>query len=102
MHIYFPVSGRRSDVSASDTVADAGQLLVLRDPQDESEWQYLGNPEVATRTSLGEIVSRFLQDCTDAQGVIQPKQQVAATQLRDALLRAAQQIDDAVNKSAPR
>ena len=96
MHIYFPVTGRRADVADADAAADAGQMLVLRDTQDESEWQYLGNPEVAARTSLSEIVSRFIQDCRSADGAIDPAQRDAATQVRDALLRGATQIDEAL------
>ena len=38
MHIYFPVSGRRAGASDEPTqeqlAADAGQLMVLRDPID--------------------------------------------------------------------
>jgi len=65
MHIYFPVSGRRAgkeDATEAELAADAGQLLVLRDPEDESEWQYMGNTEVAPLTSLVDILSRFIQD----------------------------------------
>lgn len=96
MHIYFPVSRRRADHGDIDPAADAGQLLVLRDPQDESEWQYLGNPEVALRTTLSEVVARFIRDCSDTRGAIEPDQIVAALRLRDALLLAAGQIDDAL------
>lgn len=96
MHIYFPITGRRADMTDTDSTADAGQMLVLRDPQDESEWQYLGNPEVAARTSLSEIVSRFIQDCRTADGAIDPARRAAAMQVRGALLRAATQIDDAL------
>lgn len=102
MHIYFPISGRRVDVNDADATADAGQLLVLREPQDESEWQYLGNPEVAARTSLCEIVSRFIQDCRSAEGTIDPTQRAAAMQVRDALLQAAAQIDDALKDGKSR
>jgi len=102
MHIYFPVAGRRADVTDADTTADAGQMLVLRDPQDESEWQYLGNPEVAARTSLSEIVSRFIQDCRSADGAMDPAQHAAAMLVRDALLRAATQIDDALKGGTDR
>lgn len=102
MHIYFPVSGRRADVGGADAAADAGQLLVLRDPQDESEWQYLGNPEVAAKTSLAEVVSRFIQDCSTAESVIASEHRVAATSVRDALLRAAQQIDEALMRTPDR
>ncbi len=98
MHIYFPVTGRRADVTDADATADAGQMLVLRDPQDDSEWQYLGNPEVAARTSLCEIVSRFIQDCRSADGAIDPAQRAAAMQVRDALLRAATQVEAALKE----
>jgi len=102
MHIYFPVTGRRADVADADAASDAGQMLVLREPQDESEWQYLGNPEVAARTSLSEIVSRFIQDCRSAEGAIDPAQRTTAMQVRDALLRAAAQIDDALKDGKDR
>ncbi len=99
MHIYFPVSGRREgkgDATEAELAADAGQLLVLRDPDDESEWQYLGNPEVAARTSLAEVVARFILDCSGADGTIEPERLVAALRVRDSLLSAARQIDDAL------
>lgn len=100
MHIYFPVSRQRAgsgdEPTAEQLAADAGQLLVLRDPDDESEWQYLGNPEVAMRTSLADVVTRFIQDCSGPDGVIESHQLVAAQRLRDALLNAARQIDDAL------
>ena len=81
MHIYFPVSGRREgkgDSTEAEMAADAGELLVLRDPDDESEWQYLGNPEVAARTSLAEVVARFSEDCSGVDGAIEPDRVVAA------------------------
>lgn len=99
MHIYFPVSGRRAgkeDATEAELAADAGQLLVLRDPDDESEWQYLGNPEVAARTSLGDIVAQFILDCSGTDGVIEPERVVAALRVRDSLLGAARQIDEAL------
>jgi|GEM_PF-1302129 len=100
MHIYFPVSGRRAGAGDEPTPeqlsADAGRLMVLRDPDDESEWQYLGNPEVAARTSLSEIVTRFIQDCSGPDDVIEPDRVVSALRVRDALLNAARQIDEAL------
>jgi hypothetical protein len=100
MHIYFPVSGRRAGAGDEPTqeqlAADAGQLMVLRDPDDESEWQYLGNPEVAMRTSLSDVVARFIKDCSGDDGAIDPNQVVAALRVRDALLNAARQIDEAL------
>ncbi len=100
MHIYFPVSGRRTGAGDEPTpeqlAADAGQLLVLRDPDDESEWQYLGNPEVAARTSLSDVVARFIHDCSGTDGLIEPDRLVAALRVRDALLGAARQIDEAL------
>lgn len=103
MHIYFPVSRRRAGASDEPTpeqlAADAGQLMVLRDPDDESEWQYLGNPEVAMRTSLADVVARFIADCSGANGAIEADQVVAALRVRDALLGAARQIDEALKKS---
>ena len=99
MHIYFPVSGRREgkgDSTAAEMAADAGQLLVLRDPDDESEWQYLGNPEVAARTSLAEVVARFIEDCSGVDGAIEPDRVVAALRVRDSLLLAPRQIDEAL------
>lgn len=100
MHIYFPVSGRRAGAGDEPTqeqlAIDAGRLMVLRDPDDESEWQYLGNPEVAASTSLSEIVTRFIQDCGGPDGVIEPDRVVPALRVRDALLSAAKQIDDAL------
>ena len=105
MHIYFPVSGRRQgkgDATDADLAVDAGQLLVLRDPDDESEWQYLGNPEVAARTSLGEVVARFIEDCSGADGAIEPERVVAALRVRDSLQLAARQIDEALARGRGR
>ncbi len=102
VHIYFPVTGRRAHMADADGATDAGQMLVLRDQQDESEWQYLGNPEVAARTSLSEIVSQFIQDCRSADGVIDPAQRAAAMQVRDGLLQAAAQVDDALKDAQGR
>ena len=105
MHIYFPVSGRRAgrgDASDAELAADAGQLVVLREPDDESEWQYLGNPEVAARASLGEVVARFIQDCSGADGVIESERVVAALRVRDSLLLAARQIDEALRRGNSR
>ena len=103
MHIYFPVSGRRAGASDEPTqeqlAADAGQLMVLRDPDDESEWQYLGNPEVAMRTSLSDVVARFIKDGSGDDGGIEPHRVVAALRVRDALLGAARQIDEALKNS---
>lgn len=99
MHIFFPVARRAAaatDSSARDTSLDAGQIYIVRDPEDESEWQYLGNPEIAARTSLTEVVARFLQDCSGADGAIDPQHQSVARKVRDALLQAAGQIDDAL------
>lgn len=100
MHIYFPVSRRRAgakdETSEAELAADAGQLLVLRDADDESEWQYLGNPEVAARSSLSEVVARFIRDCSGPDGAIETDRVVAALRLRDALVRAAGQIDEAL------
>lgn len=106
MHIYFPVSRRRAGAHDEPTpeqlAADAGQLMVLRDPEDESEWQYLGNPEVAMRTSLSDVVARFIADCSDRDGAIDADQVVAALRVRDALLAAARQIDEALKQSPGR
>ena len=33
-------------------VVDIGQMYIVREPDDEREWQYLGNPEIAPPTSL--------------------------------------------------
>lgn len=100
MHIYFPVTRRRATAGDEPTqeqlAADAGQLMVLRDPEDESEWQYLGNPEVAMRSSLSDVVARFIGDCSGDDGVIEAHQVVAALRVRDALLSAARQIDEAL------
>ncbi len=104
MHIYFPVSGRRAgagdEPGQEQLAADAGQLLVLRDTDDESEWQYLGNPEVAARTSLKDVVTRFIQDCSGTDGVIEADRVPAASQVRDALLAAARQIDEAIKHAS--
>jgi hypothetical protein len=106
MHIYFPVSRRRAgatdEPTAEQLAADAGQLMVLRDPDDESEWQYLGNPEVAMRTSLSDVVARFIHDCSGQNEGIEPDQVVAALRVRDALLNAARQIDEALKQSQGR
>ena len=103
MHIYFSVL-RRGVASAGedvtpDAVTDAGQLYVVRDPDDESEWQYLGNPEIAARTSLGEVVERFIQDCRGSDGEMAPQHVLAAQMVRDALLAAAKQVDEAIKAS---
>lgn len=106
MHIYFPVSRRRAGAADEPTpeqlAADAGQLMVLRDPDDESEWQYLGNPEVAMRTSLSDVVTRFIADCSGARGSIESDNVVAALRVRDALINAARQIDEALKNSQGR
>ena len=99
MHIFFPLARRAvtaTDPGAAEPATDAGQMFIVRDPEDESEWQYLGNPEIAARTSLAEVVARFIQDCSGADGAIDPACVVAATKVRDALRLAAQQIDDAL------
>ena len=100
MRIFFAIAGRgpsaADSANAPDTVADAGQLYIVREPDDESEWQYLGNPEIAARTSLAEVVARFVKDCSGADGAIAPQHAEAARQVRDALLMAARQIDDAL------
>lgn len=100
MHLYFPVAGRGGP--AEDTrepVTDPGQIFVVRDPDDESEWQYLGNPQIAARTSLSEAVARFIRDCSDADGAMEPQHFAAARKLRDALLAAASQVDKALKTS---
>lgn len=102
MHIFFPVTRRAAaatDSSARDASLDAGQIYIVRDPEDESEWQYLGNPEIAARTSLAEVVARFIQDCSGADGAIDPARFLAATKVRDALRLAAKQIDDALART---
>ena len=103
MHIFFAAGrqreGRGEDMGAADTAhasAAAGQLLVLRDPDDESEWQYLGNPQIAATTSLAEVVERFLKDCGGSEGRLDPNCRKRASEVRDALLAAARQIDDAL------
>ena len=99
MHIYFPVSRLRPALAAEqapESSADAGLMYVVRDPDDESEWQYLGNPEVATKISLHDVVARFVRDCCAADGSIDTDQVVAALRVRDALLAAARQIDEAL------
>ena len=100
MHIFFPVArraGAATDASAPESLTDAGQIYIVRDPEDESEWQYLGNPEIAARTSLKDVVARFIQDCGGAGGAIDQEHIPAATKVRDALLMAAKQIDDALD-----
>ena len=100
MHIFFPVARRRTgpsgDAGAPQATLDAGQIDIVRDPDDESEWQYLGNPEIAARTSLKEVVARFILDCSGTDGTIDQEHIAAATMVRDALLLAAKQIDDAL------
>ena len=102
MHIFFPVArpraGSPGGASSSEPVADAGQIYIVRDPDDESEWQYLGNPEIAARTSLKDVVTRFIQDCGGADGSIDVQHIRAAKMVQAALLAAAQQIDDALGK----
>ena len=105
MHIFFPVARRvaaEPGASGSDESVesvDAGQIYIVRDPDDESEWQYLGNPEIAARTSLADVVARFIQDCSGADGAIDKAHLAAATKVRDALLLAAKQIDDALART---
>ena len=100
MHLFFPVARRSAELTASsgapEAASDAGQIFVVRDSDDESEWQYLGNPEIAVKTSLGEAVARFIQDCSGANGSIDPQCVAAAMKLRDALVQAARQIDQAL------
>ena len=103
MHISFPVARRApvaTEPNTAEAVTDAGQLYIVRDPEDESEWQYLGNPEIAARTSLAEVVARFIQDCSGPDGAIDAAHLLAATKVRDALRLAAKQIDDALARSA--
>ena len=68
--------------------------MVVRDPDDESEWQYLGNPEIATTTSLKDVVDKFIKDCSGADGLIDPSNRTVAQRVRDPLLAAATRIDD--------
>ena len=98
MHIFFPVArrARTSEAGRAELPADAGQIFIVRDPEDESEWQYLGNPEIAARTSLAEVVARFIQDCKGSDGMMDHEHRLAARKVRDALLSAARQIDDAL------
>lgn len=97
MHIFFPAARRAgAEPTGPDAPVDAGQIYIVRDPDDESEWQYLGNPEIAARTSLKDVVARFIQDCSGASGTIDNAHVPAARQVRDALLAAARQIDDAL------
>ena len=103
MHIFFSVvrrgMGSAGEDVTPDAVTDAGQLYVVRDPDDESEWQYLGNPEIAARSSLGEVVERFIQDCRGSDGVMAPQHVPAAHMVREALLAAARQVDEAIKAS---
>ena len=100
MHVLFTAprrhAGSAADPSAPEPADDAGQMHVARDPDDESEWQYLGNPEIAVRTSLREVVARFIADCRNDDGSISAEHIPAARQLKAALLLAASQIDDAL------
>lgn len=98
MHIFFPVARSKgaADAITQADATDAGQIFIVRDPEDESEWQYLGNPEIAARTSLSEVVARFIQDCAGPDGTIDAQHRVAAGLVRDALVSAAGQIDDAL------
>ena len=105
MHIFVPVARRA--VSAADAGGPAapdaaGQMFIVRDPEDESEWQYLGNPEIAAKTSLKEVVDRFIQDCSGADGLITRDHIAAAKMVRGAFLLAAKQIDDALKISNDR
>ena len=106
MHIFFPVARRRAgaadDGGVAESAADAGQIHIVRDPEDESEWQYLGNPRIAAMTSLTEVVARFIQDCSGANGVIDQEHAGAASKVRDVLLLCAQQIDDALRAPGTR
>ena len=105
MHIFFPVARRAAaepgagGLDESVESVDAGQIYIVRDPDDESEWQYLGNPEIAARTSLKDVVARFIQDCDGADGAIDKDHLSVAIKVRDALLAAARQIDDALARS---
>ena len=102
MHIFFPVSRRAGsaiDGHEASTDMDAGQIQIVRDPEDESEWQYLGNPQIAARTSLKDVVARFIQDCSGPDGTIDRDHGLGARKLRDALLLAARQIDEALARS---
>ena len=103
MHIFFPVAHRRAapteGAGTPESALDAGQIYIVRDPDDESEWQYLGNPEIAARTSLAEVVARFIKDCSGADGVIDQEHIFAATKVRDALLMVAKQIDGALSRA---
>ena len=100
MHIFFPVArrpaGPADDGGVAESAADAGLIQIVRDPDDESEWQYLGNPRIAATTSLTEVVARFIQDCSGADGKIDQAHAGAATKVRDVLLSCAQQIEDAL------
>ena len=104
MHIFFSIARRGAGAADAATTAqpllDAGQICIVRDPDDESEWQYLGNPEVAARTSLTEVVARFVRDCSAADGAIDRAHLQTARQVRDALLQAARQIDDALGPAS--
>jgi len=97
MHIEFSAMRRTTggDARASGTV-DAGQIMVVRDPDDESEWQYLGNPEVAATTSLKEVAARLVADCSGADGLLERANRPLVQQVRDAFLAAARQLDDAL------
>ncbi len=100
MHIFFPVARARrvdgGDTKRPEALPGAVQLHAVRDPDDESEWQYLGNPEIAARASLQDVVARFILDCRGADGMIDPEHVIEAGKLRDALLMAARQIEDAL------
>ena len=104
MHIFFAAArrpeGAGGESRAPDPAADAGQMVVVRDPDDESEWQYLGNPEIAATTSLKDVVARFIKDCGGADGLIDPGNRTVAQGVRDALLMAAKQIDDVLGSTA--
>ncbi len=106
MHIFFPVARQRAgatdDAGVAESAADAGLMQIVRDPEDASEWQYLGNPQIAATTSLTEVVARFIQDCSGADGVIDQEHAGAAKKLRDALLSCAQQINDALRGTGTR
>ena len=102
MHIFFAAARRLEGAGGDTGPAEPGKMLVVRDPDDESEWQYLGNPEVATTTSLKDVVARFIKDCGGAEGSIGADYRDAALEVHDALLAAARQVDDALKRPAGR
>lgn len=100
MDAFFPIAGdfgpEPHDCVGGPAVNDAGTIYIVRDEETPEDWPSPGLDLMVHKTSLEDLVERFLRVTTGTNGRIEELHVGSATRLRTALISAAAKLDSAL------